>query len=105
MPEDYEKIWSTALGELEVVLSKANFTTWFRDTFIYDYKKGVFTVGVPTFFIEDWLKKKYIKEIKNALQKQTKEQIEDIKFKVASPPKKTKELVDKSEVIHTPVDN
>ena len=105
MVENHEKMWSLALGELEVVLSKANFTTWFRDTFIYDYKKGVFTIGVPTFFIEDWLKKKYIREIKNALQKQTKEKIEDIKFRVSSPPQKPQKPVDNSKVIHRAVDN
>ena len=105
MKDDLEKIWLTALGELEVVLSKANFTTWFRDTFIYDYKKGVFTIGVPTFFIEDWLSKKYVKEIKSALQKQVSEPIEDIKFKVASQQNKQKEPVKIAAVIHTPVDN
>jgi len=51
MSEDLDKIWQKALGELEVVLSKANFTTWFRGTFILEKKKGIFTIGVPTFFI------------------------------------------------------
>lgn len=104
MAEDLEKIWQKALGELEVVLSKANFTTWFKDTFIFSHKNGVFTIGVPTFFIEDWLSKKYIKEIKNALQKQVDTEISDIKFKVASQTKKTNNEIKKTEVIHNPVD-
>jgi len=105
MKENFNKIWSTALGELEVVLSKANFTTWFRDTFIYDHKNGVFTIGVPTFFIEDWLSKKYVKEIKNALQKQTDKPILDIKFKVASQQNEKEEPAKISTVIHRAVDN
>lgn len=105
MAENYEKIWSTALGELEVVISRANFVTWFKDTFIYDYKKAVFTIGVPTIFIENYLKKKYVKEIKNALQKQSREQIENIKFKVSSLPEKSKNIDVEKKVIHRAVDN
>lgn len=105
MEKNLEKIWSVALGELEVVISKANFQTWFKSTFILDYKKGVFTVGVPSFFIEDYLRKHYIKEIKNALAKQTNDPIDDIKFKVASSTTKLEEPAKIPVVIHTPVDN
>ncbi|MCX6810230.1 MAG: chromosomal replication initiator protein DnaA [Candidatus Berkelbacteria bacterium] len=105
MEKDLEKIWQTVLGELEVVLSKPNFTTWFKDTFIYDYKKGIYTIGVRSFFFEDTLKKKFSKEIRAALQKQSIEPIEEIKFKVASLSTKTEKPVDKSVVIHSPVDN
>lgn len=105
MEKDLDKIWQTALGELEVVISKANFQTWFRGTFIDSYKKGVFTVGAPTIFIEDYLKKKYIKEIKNALQKQVDDPIKEIKFRVATRQEKSTKPVENSEVIHRPVDN
>ncbi len=105
MSEDLDKIWQKTLGELEVVLSKANFTTWFRGTFILEKKKGVFTIGVPTFFIEDWLSKKYIKEIRSALQKQVGEKISEIRFKVSAPEKSDKKMEEKEKVIHSPVDN
>jgi len=105
MEKDLEKIWSVALGELEVVISKANFQTWFKSTFILDFKKGIFTVGVPSFFIEDYLRKHYIKEIKNALAKQINEPILDIKFKVASPTTKLESPAKIPVVIHSPVDN
>jgi len=29
-----EQLWQAILGELELTLSKANFTTWFKNTFI-----------------------------------------------------------------------
>ena len=105
MERDLQKIWSVALGELEVVISKANFQTWFKSTFILDFKKGVFTVGVPSFFIEDYLRKHYVKEIKSALAKQLNEPVEEIKFKVASATNKTEKPTDVPVVIHSPVDN
>ncbi|MFA5158435.1 MAG: chromosomal replication initiator protein DnaA [Patescibacteria group bacterium] len=105
MDKNLEKIWSTALGELEVVISKANFQTWFKSTFILDYKKGVFTIGVPSFFIEDYLKKHYVKEIKNALSKHADEPIEEIKFKVSTKGKSAEKNSKIPAVIHNPVDN
>jgi len=68
---DNKKIWQTALGELEVTLSKANFTTWFKDTFIYsfDEDKGLLIIGVPNNFCKEWLEKKYNEQIYDALKK------------------------------------
>lgn len=105
MEKDFKKIWQVALGELEIVISKANFQTWFNKTFIYDYKNGVFTIGVPTFFIEDYLKKHYVNEIKNALSKQVPEPIKEIKFKVSLENKKTPVEDKQDKVINSPVDN
>ncbi len=105
MDKDLEKIWKTALGELEVVLSKPNFTTWFKDTFIIDYKNAVFTIGVRSFFFEDTLKKRFTKEIRAALQKQVDKPIEEIKFKTASPANQTETPAKIPVVIHRPVDN
>jgi chromosomal replication initiator protein len=101
---DLVEIWRNALGELQVSLSKANFETWFKNTFIYEYKKGVFTIGVPTFFVEDWFKKKYLKEIQRALQNQIDEPIQSIKFKIATPKPEQVISFDKNSVIHNPVD-
>ena len=105
MDKNLEKIWSTALGELEVVISKANFQTWFKSTFIFEFKNGIFTIGVPSFFIEDYLKKHYKNEIKSALQKQVDEPIDDIKFKVASKDSTTDKPAKVPVVIHRAVDN
>jgi chromosomal replication initiator protein len=102
---DIALIWQNVLGELEVTLSKANFQTWFRGTFIADFKKGYFTIGVPNFFAEDWLKKKYLKEILKALQHQVDEEVLGIKFKIAAPPANQSNLLDKGKVIHKAVDN
>lgn len=102
---DLIEIWKNALGELQVSLSRANFETWFRNTFIVDYKKGIFTVGVPTFFVEDWLKKKYLKDITKALQKQIDDPIEIVKFKIAIPSPNQQIIIEKNKLIHKAVDN
>lgn len=102
---DLIEIWQNTLGELQVILSRANFETWFKNTFILDYKKGIFTIGVPTFFVEDWLRKKYLKDISKSLQKQTEEPIQAIKFKIAVPSPEQTIVFEKNKVIHRPVDN
>lgn len=101
---DLVEMWRNTLGELQVSLSKANFVTWFRNTFILEYKKGVFTIGVPNFFYETWLKDKYLKEIQKALQNQVDEPILLIKFKIATPRPDQVILFEKDKVIHSPVD-
>lgn len=102
---DLIETWRNALGELEVSISRANFTTWFKNTFIFDYKNGVFVIGVPTFFVEDWLKKKYFTEIEKALKHQTDDEIKIIKFKVATPSPEQVITFEKNKVVHNPVDN
>lgn len=51
-----EKIWQSALGELQIQVSKANYNTWLKDSRGIDYDNGVFTVAVPSAFIAEWLK-------------------------------------------------
>jgi len=102
---DLNEIWRNVLGELQVSVTRANFVTWFKNTFIYDYKKGIFTIGVPNFFYEDWLKKHHIKDIQMALAHQTNEPVTALKFKVANPAPDQIISFDKSKVIHRAVDN
>jgi len=101
---DKVKIWKNSLLEIEVTVSKANFTTWFKNTFIISYKKGVFTIGVPTFFVEDWLKKKYIDQIKKALSNQSGEKVDKVVFKIATPNPGEAVIPDQTSVIHKAVD-
>ena len=101
---DLVEIWRNTLLELEVSISRANFTTWFKNTFILDYKKGVFIIGVPTFFVEDWLRKKYLDHIKKALANQSGAEVESVKFKIATPSPEQVVISDKGKFIHSPVD-
>ena len=64
-----KETWQAVLGELEVSLSKANFTTWFKDTFILNLSPENFIIGVPNSFAKEWLEKKYYPQILASLQK------------------------------------
>jgi len=49
--------------EIETGISKANFSTWFKNTSISREETGIIYVGVPNEFVRDWLKNKYHKLI------------------------------------------
>jgi len=66
---DEKEIWRAVLGELEVSLSKANFTTWFKDTLILNLDPENFIIGVPNSYAKEWLEKKYYPQVLPALQK------------------------------------
>jgi chromosomal replication initiator protein len=101
---DLNEIWRNCLGELEVTVSRPNFVTWFKNTFLAEYKNGVFTVGVPNFFYEDWLKRKHLQDIAKALSKQVNNPNITVKFKIGNPtPEQTVAFSD-DKVIHKPVD-
>ncbi len=77
-----QKIWQAALGELELTLSRANFTTWFKNTFISSFNEDSITIGVPNTFTKAWLEKKYHSAILKALQKITESKIRNISYHV-----------------------
>ena len=60
---DTKELWKRSLGEIENSVSKANFSTWFKNTSITKEEKGVIYVGVPNEFVRDWIKNKYHKLI------------------------------------------
>jgi len=60
---DTKKLWENCLGEIEVELSKANFSTWFKNTSVLKEDGGIVFVAVPNEFVRDWLKNKYHKLI------------------------------------------
>ncbi len=79
---DHEQLWQAVLGEIELSLSKASFTTWFRNTFIDSYSDGHVIICVPNTFTQAWLQKKYYQEILTAFKNITKEPIKDISYRI-----------------------
>lgn len=77
-----QKIWQATLGELELTLSRANFTTWFKNTFISVYENEAIIIAVPNTFTKAWLEKKYHSAILKALQKITNNQVKNITYQV-----------------------
>lgn len=64
---DHKQLWDNCLVEIESNLSKANFSTWFKNTSIVKEDQGVVFVGVPNEFVKDWLYNKYHKLILKTL--------------------------------------
>ncbi len=58
-----EQLWKNCLVDIETGLSKANFSTWFKNTSILREDAGIIYIGVPNEFVRDWLKNKYHKLI------------------------------------------
>src|ERR1700741_897964 len=56
---DAKQVWRAALGELQVLLSPANFETWLRDTQLVDVDEQRFRIAVPNGFAKDWLENRY----------------------------------------------
>lgn len=76
-----EELWKAVLGEMELSLTKANFTTWFRNTTILSKDKNAIIVSVPNGFIKEWLENKFNKRILQSLRNLSPE-IREIKYMI-----------------------
>lgn len=83
---DLQAIWLATLGELELTLSKANFTTWFRNTGISSFENGRAIISVPNTFTKAWLEKKYHEAIVKALKHVTSNTIREATYRVEMRP-------------------
>ncbi|MBI2062235.1 MAG: chromosomal replication initiator protein DnaA [Candidatus Yanofskybacteria bacterium] len=79
-----EELWKAVLGEMELSLTKANFTTWFKNTSILSKDKSAVVVSVPNGFIKEWLENKFNKRILQSLRNLTPE-IREIKYTIGRP--------------------
>ena len=51
-------IWERALGELQLQVSRANYTTWLKNSYGVNCQENVFIIGVHNAFIAEWLTKR-----------------------------------------------
>ena len=79
-----EELWKAVLGEMELSLTKANFTTWFRNTTILSKDQNAIVVSVPNGFIKEWLENKFHKKILQSIRGLTPE-IREIKYTIGRP--------------------
>lgn len=63
MQNEAQLMWSNVLADMELVVSRATFTTWFKNTHGIKIEDGLFYVGIPNEFYRDWLANKLHKEI------------------------------------------
>jgi len=62
-----QEIWETALGDLQVQVSKPNYRTWFSKTIGLNYQDNRFIIGVPNTFASEYLEKNQRSLIEKAL--------------------------------------
>ena len=63
-----KELWENVLVDIELTVSKANFSTWFKGTHIIKREDGVVFVGVPSQICKDWLQDKHTKAILSTLR-------------------------------------
>lgn len=63
-----QELWQAVLGQLELILSKASFTTWLKNTSVISQKTNEVVIGVPNGFTKEWLENKYHKFILKSVQ-------------------------------------
>lgn len=55
-----QELWQTVLAEVELDISRANFSTWFQGTKLISISdEGGVVVGVPNAFTKEWLENKF----------------------------------------------
>ncbi len=67
--QDVKGMWQSVLGELEVSVTRAHFSTWLKPTYIISNEDGHVVVGVPNIFNKQWMENKYNAQVKSALSK------------------------------------
>jgi len=65
---NYKQLWQSVLVEIELSISSANFTTWFKDIRIVREDGGVVILSVPNAFVKEWLLTKYHNMILKSLR-------------------------------------
>src|SRR3989344_5056313 len=66
--EELQQLWQTALGEIELQISRPNFVTWLKNSRLLDKQEGVAVVSLPNNFAKEWVENKYHKIILSALR-------------------------------------
>lgn len=76
-----QQIWQTALGELQIQVSKPNYRTWLDKTIGLSYQDTSFIVGVPSTFVAEYLDKSQRSLIEKVLTNITHAEI-TVRFQV-----------------------
>ncbi len=66
---DVNNLWQSVLNEIQLEISKSNFTMWFKETSLGKIDDGVVFLHVPSPFYQEWLQKKFHNNILRVLRK------------------------------------
>ena len=62
-------LWQSVLGEIELSVSHATFTTWFKNTELVDQNDAGIVIAVPNIFAKKQFEVKFNNQIKTVLAK------------------------------------
>ncbi len=62
-----DEVWRAALGELQLILTPENYTTWLATTRVVARTGGTLRIGVPKTFHRDWLEHRLHRRVMDAL--------------------------------------
>jgi len=79
--EPAKEIWERALGKLQIQVSKANYTTWLRNSQGLSCQDNIFVVSVPNVFVAEWLSKRLYPLVRKTLVDITGKDV-DVQFMV-----------------------
>jgi len=65
----YHALWQSVLGEIELTVSHATFTTWFKNTELVDQNDAGVVIAVPNIFAKKQFEVKFNDQIKSVLLK------------------------------------
>jgi chromosomal replication initiator protein len=83
-PLNLKQLWTAALGQLQIELSRANYDTWFKDTQVISEEDDVYLIGVPNAFAREWLESKYRSQVREALKHLLGKTV-DVRFVTSAP--------------------
>ena len=106
METDIKKIWDSVLNEIEMTISKPNFNTWFKDTYILKFEDGIVYLSVPNNFVEEWLSNKFHNVILKSLRN-ISTSITGLQYIIIKDEKQHKISKDKTQIINKelPIEN
>lgn len=76
--------WQAVLGELELVISKPNFQTWFKNSTLLCYEEGNVIICLPNNFYREWFEKKYHSSIVRTLERVTGVPVRAVQYSVGA---------------------
>jgi len=100
-----DELWQAVLAQIQLNISPANFSTWFKNTSVLSFKDGQAIVSVPNSFAKEWLEQKYNKIIFKILRNLDGE-IKEVKYAIGRQElkvlKKTPLALEESEQLEFP---
>jgi len=77
-----QQIWEAVLAELELTVSRANFITWFKNTFLGSFENDEAVICVPSAFYKMYLEKKFHPTLVKLIEKNSGLQLRSLTYRI-----------------------